>query len=93
MPQWEYRILRSWWEESDRSTDHVTRISYRHVWQPGDTTEEFASGMTANLGADGWELVTILTEHQTLLTVDSPQGNNSYGSFPVHRLFFKRPRG
>ena len=47
--------------------------------------------MTANLGAQGWELVTITTSRVTLLTVDSPQGNNAYGNFSAHRLLFKRP--
>lgn len=46
--------------------------------------------MTANLGAEGRQLVTITTAEQTLLTVESPQGNNGYGTFAVHRLFFKR---
>ena len=91
MTRWEYLILSSWWEEAERTSDYLTRISYRHVWEPGETKEEFASGMTANLGAEGWELVTITTATQTLLTVDSPQGNNAYESVPVHRLFFKRP--
>lgn len=93
MVRWEYTILSTWWEEVERSDGYVQQISYRHVWQPGETVEEFASGMTANLGAQGWELVTITTANQTLLTALSPQGNDGYGTFPIHRLFFKRPAG
>lgn len=91
MANWEYTILQTWWEETDRTADYIQRISYRHVWQPGGTKEEFANGMTAHLGTEGWELVTVTTASQTLLTQLSPQGNNGYGTFPVHRLFFKRP--
>ena len=47
--------------------------------------------MSANLGAQGWELVTITTSSVTLLTVSSHQGNDGHGNFPVHKLFFKRP--
>jgi len=91
MTKWEYLILHSWWIEADRSEDYIARIQYRHVWQPGDDVQEYASGMTAYLGADGWELVTLTSSSVSLLTVSSPQGNNGYGNFPVHSLFFKRP--
>jgi hypothetical protein len=91
MPRWDYRILQTWWEETNRSTEYVTTVDYRHVWQPGDTVEEWAAGMTANLGADEWELVAITTTSVTLPVVLSPQGNDSYQSFPVHKAFFKRP--
>ena len=47
--------------------------------------------MTAHMGSEGWELVTITTSSVSLLTVSSPQGNDGYGNFPVHKLFFKRP--
>jgi hypothetical protein len=46
--------------------------------------------MSAELGSKGWELVTITTTSVSLPTVLSPQGNDGYGSFPVHKLFFKR---
>jgi hypothetical protein len=91
MLKWEYAVLSSWWVEESRSEEYVTRIAYRHVWQPGDEVEDFAQGISANLGADGWELVTITTQSVSLLTADSPQGSNAYGSFPHHKLFFKRP--
>lgn len=68
------------------------RTAYRHVWQPGDEVEEFASGMTKNLGAGGWELVTAGIESVSLPTLISPQGNDSWANFPTYRLFFKRPR-
>lgn len=89
--KWEYLILASWWVEAERSESYVTRIQYRHVWQPGDKVQDYASGMSAHVGSEGWELVTITTSSVSLLTVSSPQGNDGYGNFPVHRLFFKRP--
>ena len=92
MTKWEYRILSTWWTESGRSdAGYGSSIQYRHEWQPGHEVEEFASGMTANLGEDGWELVTITTASITLATKTTPQ-NDSYGSFPTHKLFFKRPK-
>jgi hypothetical protein len=91
MTKWDYLILESWWVEAGRSEGYVKNIEYRHVWKPGDEVLDYASGMTANLGASGWELVTITTHSVTLLTVESPQGNNGYGSFSAHKLFFKRP--
>jgi hypothetical protein len=91
MTKWEYTILESWWVEAGRSEEYLTRISYRHVWQPGNEVRECSSGMTAELGSQGWELVAVTTNTVSLLTVDSPQGNNGYGSFPVHKFFFKRP--
>ncbi len=42
-------------------------------------------------GAAGWELVTITSSSVTLITAISPQGNDGYGNFATHRLFFKRP--
>lgn len=91
MIKWDYLILTSWWEEAGRTDDYLTRIQYRHVWKPGEEVEEFASGMTKNLGAAGWELVSTATESTSHRTVVSPQGNDSWGNFPVYRLFFKRP--
>ncbi len=91
MTRWEYISLESWWVEASRSADYVTRIQYRHVWKPGNDVQEFSSGMSASLGVDGWELVTITTSSVSLLTASSPQGNDGYGNFPVHKLFFKRP--
>lgn len=91
MTKWEYAILDSSWVEANRSDDYIVRIDYRHVWQPGSQVQAYASGMSANLGLEGWELVTITTSSVSLLTTWSPQGNNGYGSFPVHKLFFKRP--
>lgn len=92
MTKWEYTILQTWWVEQSRSEEYNTTIQYRHVWQPGDEIQDYASGMTASLGAHGWELVTITTSSVTLLTLESRQGNHGYGQFPVHRLFFKRPQ-
>lgn len=91
MQRWEYVSVASWWEEVSRSADYLTQIQYRHVWQPGPDVVEFANGMTANFGDEGWELVTILTSNTTLLTTVSPQGNDGYSTVPVHRVFFKRP--
>lgn len=93
MTKWEYLILGSWWVEDKRTEDYPIHIQYRHVWQPGNEVQDFASGMSASLGAEGWELVTITTSSVSLLTVASSQGNDGYGSFPVHKLFFKRPAG
>lgn len=77
MTKWDYQILETWWVESGRSDDYLTRIQYRHVWQPGDEVQEFASGMSAHLGVDGWELVTITSSSVSLLTIPSPQGNDA----------------
>jgi hypothetical protein len=91
MPKWEYFIASSWWVEAGRSDDYAARIEYRHVWQPDENIHDYPSGMSDVLGAEGWELVAITTHPISLLTVSSPQGNNGYGSFPTHKLFFKRP--
>jgi hypothetical protein len=91
MTTWDYTILKSWWEETGRTEQYNTRISYRHVWKPGDEVEEFGSGMTKNLGADGWELVTAAIESVSYPTLVSRQGNDSWSNFPTYRLFFKRP--
>lgn len=91
MTTWDYLILTSWWEEVDRTKEYVTKIRYRHVWKPGDEVQEFASGMSKSLGAEGWELVSTATESQSYPTVISPQGNDTWGTFPIYRLFFKRP--
>jgi hypothetical protein len=91
MTTWEYRILMSWWEETGRTEEYNTRIHYRHVWQPGAEVEEFSGGMTANLGADGWELITAAVESTSVQTLVSRQGNDSWSSVPVYRMFFKRP--
>lgn len=88
---WEYKILQSWWRETGRTDDYITLISYQHVWDPGGVVEAFAGGMTANLGSHGWELAVGLSSHQSLLISSSPQGNDAYGTFPVHQLIFKRP--
>ena len=92
MNKWEYTILSSWWVEEGRSdASYLTTIGYKHVWAPGPEAQEYCSGMTEYLGSEGWELVTITTSTVTLMTVESPQGRNEYGSFPVHKVFFKRP--
>jgi hypothetical protein len=91
MTKWEYLILGSSWVEVSRSADYASRIEYRNIWKPGDDVQDYASGMSDHLGAEGWELVTITTTSVSLLTVVSPQGNDGYGTFPIHKLFFKRP--
>lgn len=73
-----------------RSGAAPTHISYRHVWQPGDEVVEFASGMTKNLGVDGWELVTAGVESARYQTIVGPQ-SDAWANFPIYRLFFKRP--
>lgn len=53
MMKWEYVIYTTRWIEESRSVDYATHIKYRHIWQPGDEIQTFASGMSASLGSKG----------------------------------------
>jgi len=91
--KWDYRIIKSWWQEAERVEHSNGSVSYkyRHVWEPGSDVEEYCSGMTANLGSEGWELVTITTTSVSLVSWKSSLNDPTYGTFPVHQLYFKRP--
>lgn len=94
MVRWEYIWRATYWTETERSSDYITRIRYTHVWKP-DLSREVPfpdqEGID-RLGDAGWEMVTVTTGSVTLLTVESPQGNNQWSNFPTHTLYFKRPR-
>lgn len=92
MTRWEYKWLRTFWVETERDGGYVTRISYGHRWRPDGATERpFPDEDGLNeLGSEGWELVALSPSSETHQTVISPQGNDSWTSFAVQTLAFKR---
>ena len=93
MTKWEYLWRDTYYRETERTEDYITRLRYGHFWKPDLENEVWFPDQDAidAIGAKGWELVTITTASVTLITAISPQGNDGYTSFPTHRLFFKRP--
>lgn len=93
MKRWEYKWLGSYWEETGRSEDYLTRVTYDHFWEPdGKTERPFPDDEGLNkLGEEGWELVAMTRGTSSRVTTISPQGNDGYYAFPVYKLVFKRP--
>jgi hypothetical protein len=91
--RWEYLVRRTQWVEASRTADYITWIKYRHIWHPdGEAESEYPSDSGFNaLGQCGWELAAMTSGQASLLTRSSPQGGDSYTSFPVHTMIFKRP--
>jgi len=93
MTKWEYKWVGTYWIETEREQDYLTRIRYGHRWQPDSETERpfpDEEGLD-RLGSEGWELVAVAPAKITHQTVISPQGNHGYTDFTIHSLAFKRP--